>query len=124
MSCDSHKQSDAAVAANISSPEPTRSPPLRTYDRALTEVAPYQLVCLVLALAGSQSGGRPGTREDSKAQTSLRGDMNSGRTLYRQSCTPCHGATGQVTDDGAMGGILSEPDIRDVLGYLRTLSGT
>lgn len=125
------------------------------------------LVFLGLALAGAQSGERPGTREDSKAQTSLRGDVDSGRTLYRQFCTPCHGATGQgdgpvgqalnprpanhtdtaymgqlsdehvtkVIRDGAAsvgkspmmapwGDILSEQDIRDVLGYLRTLSGT
>lgn len=125
------------------------------------------LVCLALALAGSQSGEPPGAREGSKAQTSLRGDADNGRTLYRQFCTPCHGATGQgdgpvgqalnprpadhtdiaymgqlsdehvtkvIRDGGASvgkspmmapwGGILSEPDIRDVLGYLRTLSGT
>ncbi len=123
-------------------------------------------LCAALAFTGAQGGG-PAAAEKSQVPPSLRGDVESGRQLYQQFCTSCHGVSGQgdgpvgralnprpadhtstarmgqlsdehvikvIREGGASvgkspmmapwGGILSEQDIRDVLAYLRTLSGT
>lgn len=123
-------------------------------------------LCAALALIGVQSRG-VNAAEKSDVQSSLRGDVGSGRNLYQQFCTSCHGVSGrgdgpvgralnprpadhtstarmgQLSDEHVIkvireggasvgkspmmapwGGILSEQDIRDVLAYLRTLSGT
>jgi cytochrome c6 len=67
--------------------------------------------------------------------TSYAADPGKGGRLYAMQCSSCHGSSGMMQPDAlllssiktgknampAYRGILSDPDILDVIAYLRTL---